>query len=351
MTCQCDGDVHNFNATVQSGTVQKGGHVSKRTVARAERLVRIVEKLRLQDSSATELLSRLGLDKKQLRSVQRDLELLLLRGDIQQKPDGLRYTAPNQPPIRLNAVEAVAMYSAARLLFHHASEYNEHYRSALEKLGAILPGPTRALVQATNAAYARRPNAKQSQAAELVARAWLEGKWLAFDYASAGGSRAPRRVELATYFVEINPQNRAAYAIGLDRTGNHSEPRVFKVSRMRNPHLMDDAYVVPDVFDPMVYISSAWGIMSGVPVEVELRFSPLVAERILEEHWPQTRLCERLEDGGVRLVLAVGGTLELKPWILGWGSTVEVVSPKNLRLEIAQEAWKMASRYNLGGLT
>lgn len=321
-----------------------------RSLGRADRLTRVIEKLQVQASTARELLDRLELAPGQLRSLQRDLNLLVDRGDVRRLPDGLRYAAPSRPAVRLNEVEAVAVYSAARLLYHHAAEYNAHYRSALEKLAALLPGPARALAQATNSRYASRPNARQARTSELVAQAWLQGHWLTFEYAAPSTGRAARRVELATYFLEINPQNRAAYAIGLDRTGKRPDVRVFKVSRMRQPALLAETYEVPPDFDPLAYISSAWGIMSGPPTEVVLRFASSVADRVLEEHWPQTRSCERLDDGRVELVLGVGGTLELLPWIRGWGATVEVVSPPDLRDRVAEEARATAAVYSLPGL-
>lgn len=50
-------------------------------------------------------------------------------------------------------------------------------------------------------------------------------------------------------------------------------------------------------------------------------------------------------DGGIDLTMEVGGTTELKGWILGWGASAEVLAPEELRREVAEEAHKMASKY------
>jgi predicted DNA-binding transcriptional regulator YafY len=47
-------------------------------------------------------------------------------------------------------------------------------------------------------------------------------------------------------------------------------------------------------------------------------------------------------------MVTVTGTLEITPWILGWGDAVEVLSPAELRKKIAEVGTKMAAR-NTGG--
>jgi len=42
----------------------------------------------------------------------------------------------------------------------------------------------------------------------------------------------------------------------------------------------------------------------------------------------------------------VAGTVEITPWILGWGETVEVLAPRDLRERIAEIGRAMASRHN-----
>ena len=319
----------------------------QRAVGRAERLLKVMEALEAHPHTTTSLLERLELAPNQRRSLQRDLELLLDTGRIDRAADGRYYRRP-RGPMSFNDVEAVAVYSAVRLLFHHASEYNPHYRSALEKLAKYLPERIKKLALATNEHYLNRKEQRSYRTnpipSEQVALAWVNNRWLKFNY-SANNNRPNRAVELAVYLIEINPQNRAAYAIGLDRTGRKAGVRVFKIARMRNVATLTETYEVPEDFDPLQYLSTAWGIMPGEPQEIELRFTANVANRVLEENWPQTKTCEKLEDGGIRLVLAVGGVLELIPWILGWGQEVVVISPQSLRERIGNTLHDAAQRY------
>jgi predicted DNA-binding transcriptional regulator YafY len=50
-------------------------------------------------------------------------------------------------------------------------------------------------------------------------------------------------------------------------------------------------------------------------------------------------------DGSVDLVFEVGGLLEITPWILGWGDSVEVLAPLELRERVARVARGMLTRY------
>ena len=54
---------------------------------------------------------------------------------------------------------------------------------------------------------------------------------------------------------------------------------------------------------------------------------------------------EQLPDGRVRLTLRVSSWLELRHWVLGWGETVEVVRPAELRTSIRSAVASMARTY------
>lgn len=137
------------------------------------------------ECSARDLTSRLGLPANKLRSVQRDLETLCLDGKVERLDSG-KYRRPLRATT-LNPVEALAVYSAARMLYHHAADYNEHYLSALEKLTAQPPPTARRVAAQANATYEQRKDRSDTSAGrtfELVARAWLEGRVLKFKYHS-----------------------------------------------------------------------------------------------------------------------------------------------------------------------
>lgn len=310
---------------------------------KTERILDILDLLGDGECSARELVGRLGLPENQLRSVQRDLRTLLDRHVLEMSPQG-RYRRPVRAT-SLNPVEALAVYSATRMLYHHAAEYNEHYLRAMDKLARHLPERARRVAALASEAYRNKPNAGASRTFELVAQAWLEGRVLRFQYHS------PQKVsttELVIYFIELSSQNRQAYAIGVNRLKEGSKPFVFRLSRMRDVTLLADECEIPEDFHPLKFLSNAWGIMMGDPVRVELFFTPQVRERVGETHLGDSAEVRVLASGHTRVVLTVGGWKELIPWILGWGGEVEVLEPPELREAVARGHHMGAGLYTAG---
>ncbi|GGJ36841.1 helix-turn-helix transcriptional regulator [Deinococcus roseus] len=320
-------------------------NLSGRTIHKSERLMRILEILKHTALSSHELRKRLGLPETQIRTLQRDLELLLERDDLVRRTDG-RYTARDRKPAPLNPAEALAAYSAARLLFHHASEYNEHYLTTLEKLTCNLPEPVRKVAEQMNQQFSERPNRRQSRSLEHCSMAWLESRWLKFDY-HAPSTGKNRTVELAICFIEINPHNRSAYAIGFERTSKKPSIRVFKVSRMRSTLVLNEPCEIPEDFSAMGFMQHAWGVSVGDPQKLVLRFRPEARERLLEENLEaRSDRFELLEDGHTCVELTVANVWEVVPWIKGWGAWVRLEEPAFLRDELIKQLQEALQYYS-----
>ena len=102
--------------------------------------------------------------------------------------------------------------------------------------------------------------------------------------------------------------------------------------------ILDSSYQIRDKFDPYDYLTQAWGVMGGnARIVVKLRFSPNVAYRVRESDWPCVNAIDDLTDGGCLMTLTVSHTLEMKPWIRGWGADCEVIEPEDLRQVIAED--------------
>ncbi|GEM46954.1 helix-turn-helix transcriptional regulator [Deinococcus cellulosilyticus] len=320
-------------------------NLSGRTIHKSERLMRILDILKYTALNTTELRKRLGLPDTQTRTLQRDLELLVEREDLVRRTDG-RYTTKARKPAALNPAEALAAYSAARLLFHHASEYNEHYLTTLEKLTHNLPEPVRKVAEQMNRVYREKPNRRQSRSLEHCSLAWLEGRWLKFDY-HAPSTGKKRTVELSIYFIEINPHNRSAYAIGFERTSKKPSIRVFKVSRMMGTLVLNEPCEIPEDFNALGFMQHAWGVSVGDPQKLVLRFKPEARERLLEEHLEERAdRFELLEDGFTCVDLTVANVWEVVPWIKGWGAWVRVEEPLFLRDELIRQLQEALEYYS-----
>jgi predicted DNA-binding transcriptional regulator YafY len=277
-----------------------------------------------------------------MRTVQRDLETLRTLGVDIEQPKRAHYRIAAQPTT-LNAVEALAVHAATRLLYHHAPVRSRYYQSAMEKLAQMLPEPARSIAFRSAEDVLAKPGSDRTL--ELAARAWFEGRILAFDYLSPTGSGTPRPKALEVYFIEISRGNLAPYAIGYERSF-HKRVLTWKLSRMQNVRLLMERYTIPADFDPKDYLSTAWGVIgsSGGPtVTAQLRFSAEAASRVDEGGYPNLAVVERYSDGSIDVQVQVGSDdsgfpLELLSWAQSWGSRVEVLAPENLRQRWLEEA-------------
>ena len=79
---------------------------------------------------------------------------------------------------------------------------------------------------------------------------------------------------------------------------------------------------------------------------MDLRFSPFRARWIREQIWHPDQKMRELPGGGLELELPVADYREIKMRILSFGSDVEVISPEDLRLEVAKEIKRMQRLYS-----
>jgi len=314
-----------------------------RNLSKAARLVKLKELLQTKPWSTRELCRHLELDP---RTIQRDLRSLRDAGEAILELPGRKYQLerPHEVKVHFTSVEAKAVYMALRLFALHSSEYNEHYRQAVEKLARALPEPA---AQGAIAALSRlrgQPNSLRSKVAEDVARAWLERRRLEFTYRRAFG-KEPRHYRFDVYMVEVSPYYFNTYAIGVNHAheGHRGKTLVLRLDRMSNTRLTDEPFEVDPAFDPESFLASAWGVMTGTPEEVHLHFDREVVREVQSRTWHPSQEVQHNPDGSVILKLCINESMELTRWIRGFGPNCEVLLPAKLRAMV-RRGWRPAPR-------
>src|SRR5438132_827135 len=110
--------------------------------------------------------------------------------------------------------------------------------------------------------------------------------------------------------------------------------RTFKVERIVSADMLPQAFDIPENLNLDELLSSAWGIIWGDGHLVKLRFTKEVAWRVKESRWHPTQTIEDTDDGGCVLTLSIASLMELGRWVRGWGDSVEVLAPRELREEL-----------------
>jgi proteasome accessory factor B len=109
---------------------------------------------------------------------------------------------------------------------------------------------------------------------------------------------------------------------------------------------LDEYFNIPDYLKIEKLLGSSWGVMWGENIEVKLKFAQNVTRRVKESTWHQSQKIQDLPDGCCILTMQVGSTLEMTPWIRGWGPDVEVLEPAELREQFRGWAERLREMYN-----
>jgi predicted DNA-binding transcriptional regulator YafY len=120
--------------------------------------------------------------------------------------------------------------------------------------------------------------------------------------------------------------------------------RIFAVERIRETGLRPTRFTAPDGFDAQAFLDRSWGILQGDLVTVKVVFARAAARYVRERLWHPMQRLRDLEDGRLEFSARVADTLEIRRWILGWGSQAEVLEPVSLREAIQAEAEAVARR-------
>jgi proteasome accessory factor B len=133
------------------------------------------------------------------------------------------------------------------------------------------------------------------------------------------------------------------YVVGFDHRSG--EVRTFAVDRIRKLELSDERFRVPDSFDFDAWLASSFGVINEPATRVRIRFDASWATYVEERTWHPSQSLKPGSGGSVELGMEVGGTEELRAWILSFGSGAEVLEPESLRAEVVRELEASLARY------
>lgn len=267
------------------------------------------------------------------RTIQRDL-LALHDLEIPLTQEDHRYGIADSyilPPVAFSLYEAMVLFLASRLVLRQTDEDNPHIRTALAKLASVLPPGLRERLKGSINTLGEKPSRPEYiHIFEQVAIAWTTQRRMKIQYQSLRSQEA-REWLLEPYFVDMSGVGYSTYVIGQASSRERTGIVTFKLDRIRSVELLEDSFELPEGLKLEKLLASSWGVMWGEEAEVKLRFSPQVARRVKESIWHPSQAIEDLPDGGCLFTVRVGSTLEMTPWIRGWGPDVEVLAPPSLR--------------------
>jgi len=121
--------------------------------------------------------------------------------------------------------------------------------------------------------------------------------------------------------------------------------RDFALDRIEKIDILKERFERDKNFNIKNYLSKSFRIYKGGEELIKLKFDSYESKWIKERIWHESQEIEELSNGEVILKIR-GNREEIKRWIIGYGSHVEVLEPLSFREEILEEIKKLNELYS-----
>ncbi|AAR33805.1 transcriptional regulator [Geobacter sulfurreducens] len=321
--------------------------------ARVHDLIRLIEAR--HGVTIAEMAEETGVDR---RTIHRDLAAIHEAGYplISDWEDGRKVYRfitrfRDVPPITFTLQELVALsFFRTQLHFLDGTPFREDLDAVFRKVSSVLPPRYAAHMEriaevSVPLLQGRRDYSRVGDGLRSLRDALIYQYRVRLSYQAKGQGRP------ALY--EVDPYTLVFYKGGLYLVGyahNRRALRTFAAERITAVEVTRDRFEIPDDYRPSERLRDAFGIVEEEPLSVAIRFSPELAHTVRDRIWHPTQQVRMESDGACILSFTAGGRMEIIAWVLSYGAHAEVLSPPDLRAEVARVAAAVAARYvSVGG--
>ncbi len=186
----------------------------------------------------------------------------------------------------------------------------------------------------------------------ILEEAVINERKISFIYSKkTGGSEIFKTFPLGLF---LEQKTGFPYLIGVSNLRKPLSPQYFRVDRINRIELLD-SFDYPEDFKLNEYQRKVWGVQPDKAVRVKVKFydEASVIQKALKElkyRYPPESYNLQKEDKETVLIFEweVTGLKSFRSWLLGFGSSVEVLEPEQLRQSMIETAIKMKRFYSDG---
>jgi predicted DNA-binding transcriptional regulator YafY len=217
-------------------------------------------------------------------------------------------------------------------------------RSAVEKISRAVKGPVSVDTNVLSSYYTFSGPASLEMNEKVLFdlhHAIINHKRVWMRYFTAGRSTVTERVVMPYHMHNFQGD---WFLIAFDTLRN--DYRTFLIGRIEKWNVLKEKFTRDEAFSPADWIGNAFQVHGGDEVvEVSIWFSKEKAQFIRERKWHSSQQIEENSDGSLVLHLHTAGLVEVKNWVLKFGSGAEVLAPEELQKATLKEIQAMAIRY------
>ena len=159
---------------------------------------------------------------------------------------------------------------------------------------------------------------------------------------------SPKREKENKFYIEpekLLTYNGGLYVIFYVR--NQKEFWLLAVHRILELKVHDEVFPDDHPFDEKDFVKNRFGLFSGKPEKIRLKFDKSIRHYIEHKHWNSSQEFKSDKKGNLILDMDAPITPELTAWILGWNKNVKVLKPKKLTNDIKDLIISMKKQYKM----
>ena len=290
-----------------------------------------------------------------LRTIQRDLvklsspfPLICDQGDPPRwywAPHAEAVTLPGHDPLSALSWQLIEQHLKPLLPRSLIEEIEPHFNAARGFLEQTSAGSFRRWSQRVRIlprSMQLQPPEIAPQVLDVVYQGLLENRQIEVDYTSRSREE-PRRLTLHPLALVVRDSVHYLLATVWDFT----DIRQLVLHRMNDARLLDDTANEPQDFDLDHYIQEGgFDYAHGHQIKLVARFNAHAGKALLETPLAPDQSHKTLDDGRIEIRATINDSDQLRWWLMGFGSGVEVIGPKPLREYMRGDAEALFERYH-----
>ncbi len=287
-----------------------------------------------------------------VRNIYRDMEALELAGFpiYHDKEDGIekwRFVEgyKNRTPIPLEMTEIMALVIARdHLKAFDGTVFSGALGHAFEKIKSTLKPESQAFLDGLAKTFkvgiaGKKDYRKYRETIDVINKAVLDRLTVVIRYRSIKKEEIDRRVDPYHIWFMGGTIYIVAYC------HERKQVRTFVLDRIVKAKLTDDHFEIPSDFSMEDFTEGKFRVTGGEKAVVKIRFDSYIAHYVKERAWHPSQSIEEKKDGSVILTMDVEGMMEVRSWVMSFGSHAEVLEPKKFRDDIAKELKSAVAHY------
>ncbi len=285
------------------------------------------------------------------KTIGRDIEFMRDRLGLPIEYDGARFgyrytqEVSGFPTLQITEGELFALLVAEKALQQYrGTNFERPLASAFKKMASSLPDTISLHLADWDATVSFRTSAQpvlNLEVFDAIAKAAAHHEQIEITYRKPGRRDTEARVVDPWHLANINGE---WYLFAWDHL--RKAVRTFVPARVQTVRATGKKFARPQKFSLAKQLEASFGVHSAEgEYDVVLRFNAQAADYVREKKWHPSQELRELKDGGLELRLKLSSLVEIERWILGWGGSVVVAQPAELRERVRHAAKEIARHY------